>query len=60
MVKKTLFIVVIASCGAFAQRVDTPANVQKIVAGQSAAAAPAASPAPARVAVTSAPASSPI
>jgi len=60
MVKKTLFLVVIATCGAFAQRVDTPANVQKIVAGQGAAAAPAAAPAPARVAVTSAPASSPI
>ena len=60
MVKKTLFIVVIASCGAFAQRVDTPANVRQILGGQGSAAAQPASPAPARVEVTSAPAPPPI
>jgi hypothetical protein len=60
MVKKTLFIVVIASCGAFAQRVDTPANVRKVLGGQGAAATQAAPPAPARVEVTSAPAPRPI
>jgi len=60
MVKKTLFIVVIVSCGAFAQRVDTPASVRKIVGGQGAAAAQAAPPAPARVEVTSASAPRPI
>ena len=60
MVKKTLFIVVIASCGAFAQRVDAPANVRKIVGGQGAAATQAAPPAPARVEVTSASAPRPI
>ncbi len=60
MVKKILFLVVIASCGAFAQRVDTPANVRKVLGGQGSAAAQPAPPAPARVAVTSAPAPPPI
>jgi hypothetical protein len=59
MVKKTLFIMVIASCGAWGQRVDTPANVRQIMGGHTAAATQAA-PAPAHVAVTSAPAPRPI
>jgi len=58
MVKKTIFIVMIASCAAFGQRVDTPANVRQILGGQGAAAAQAAPPA--RVEVTSAAASRPI
>ena len=49
MFKKTLFLVVIASCGAFAQRVDTPATVGRIMHGQAAAAAPSAPAAPAHV-----------
>jgi len=60
MVKKTLFIVVIASCGALAQRVDTPANLRKVLGGQGSAAVQAAPPAQARVEVTSAPAPRPI
>ena len=60
MVKKTLILVVIASCGALAQRVDTPANVRKVMAGQGSAAAQAAPAGPARVQVTSAPAPGPI
>jgi len=60
MVKKILFIVVIASCGAFAQRVDTPATVGKIMSGQGAAAAQSAPAAPAHVQAASAPAASPI
>lgn len=59
MVKKTLFIMVIASCGACGQRVDTPANVRQILGGQRPAAAQAGPP-PARVEVTSAPAPRPI
>ncbi len=59
MVKKTLFIMVIASCGACGQRVDTPANVRQVLGGRGSAAAQAAAP-PARVAVTSAPAPRPI
>jgi hypothetical protein len=59
MVKKTLFILLVASCGAFGQRVDTPASVRHLLGGQGAAAAQAAPP-PARVAVTSAPAPRPI
>jgi len=59
MVKKTLFLVVIASCGALGQRVDTPANVRKIMGGQGPAAAQAAPAAPARVQVASAPAPRP-
>jgi hypothetical protein len=58
MLKKTIFIVMIASCAAFGQRVDTPANVRQILGGQGAAAAQAAPPA--RVEVTSAAASRPI
>jgi len=58
MVKKILLIVLFASCGALAQRVDTPATVGRIMSGQQAAAQPAAA-APARVQETSA-ASSPI
>jgi len=53
MVKKTLLIVLMASCGALAQRVDTPATVGKIMSGQQAAAQPAPA-APARVQPTSA------
>jgi len=60
MVKKILFIVVIASCGALAQRVDTPASVRKIVGGQGAAAAQAAPAAAAHVQAASASAPSPI
>jgi len=59
MVKKTLFIILIASCGAFGQRPDTPATVQRILGGQGSAAAQAAPP-PARVEVTSASAPGPI
>jgi hypothetical protein len=58
MVKKTLFILLVASCGAFGQRPDTPANARHLLGGQGAAAAQAAPPA--RVAVTSAPAGRPI
>lgn len=57
MVKKTLFIVMIASCAALGQRVDTPATVQRILGGQGSAAQAAP---PARVAATSAPAAQPI
>jgi hypothetical protein len=38
MVKKTLLLAVIASCGAFGQRADTPATVRQILGGQAAAA----------------------
>ncbi|HYN15116.1 MAG TPA: hypothetical protein VES66_04920 [Terriglobales bacterium] len=60
MLKKTLFIMLIASCGAFGQRPDAPATVRRILGGQGSAAAQAAPPPPARVEVTSAPAPSPI
>ena len=56
MVKKTLFIVLMASCGAWGQRLDTPATVRQIVGSQGAA-AQAAPPAPAHLEATSAPAS---
>lgn len=45
MVKKTLLIALIASCGAFAQRVDTPATVGRIMSGQPAAQSAPAAPA---------------
>ena len=54
MVKKTLFIVLMASCGAWGQRLDTPATVRQIVGSQGAAAQAAP---PAHVEATSAPAS---
>jgi len=60
MVKKTLLIVVMASCGAFGQRVDTPATVGRILGSQGSAAAQAAPPAPAHMEATSAPAPRPI
>jgi hypothetical protein len=60
MVKRTLFIVVIASCGAFGQRPDLPASVRQNLGGQGSAAAQAAPPPPARVEVTSASAPRPI
>jgi hypothetical protein len=53
MVKKTLFVVLVASCWAWGQRADTPASVRQILGSQGAA-AQAAPPAPAHVAVTSA------
>jgi len=53
MVKKTLLIVLLASCGALAQRADTPARVGQVLGGQSATPAQAA---PAHVHATSAPA----
>jgi hypothetical protein len=58
MLKKTLFVMVIASCGAWGQRVDTPANVRHAVNGQGPE-AQAAQP-PAHVAEASAPAPRPI
>jgi len=57
MIKKTLFIVVIASCVAFGQRVDTPASVRQILGGQGSAAQAAP---PARVEVASSPAPRPV
>jgi len=56
MVKKTLLVVVVASCWAWGQRADTPATVRQILGSQGAA-AQAAPPAPAHVEVTAAPAS---
>lgn len=53
MVKKTLFIVVIASCAALGQRVDMPNNVRRILGSGQGTATQAAPPA--RVEVTSAP-----
>jgi len=55
MLKKTLFVLVIASCAGWAQRVDTPANVRKVLAAP-ATSGQAAPPAAAHVAVASAPA----
>jgi hypothetical protein len=51
MVKKTLFIVVMASCWAWGQRADTPATVGRVLASQG---APAQSAAPAHVEATNA------
>lgn len=59
MFKKTLFVMLIASCGAFGQRPDTPGTVRQIFGGQGSAAAQAASPPPPRVQATSAPAPDP-
>ena len=59
MVKRTLLIVVMASCGAWGQRLDTPGTVRQIMGSQGAT-AQAASSAPAHVEATSAPAASPI
>jgi len=59
MVKKTLLIVVMASCGAWAQRLDTPATVRQIMGNQGSA-AQAAPQAPAHVEATGAPAAPPI
>ena len=53
MMKKTLFIVLMASCGALGQRLDTPATVGRVLGSQGAA-AQAAPPAPAHVEATSA------
>ena len=60
MVKKTLFVMLIASCGAFAQRLDTPATVRRALGGQASTPAQAAPPSPAHVETTSAPAPGPI
>ncbi|HVP51757.1 MAG TPA: hypothetical protein VMT05_06600 [Terriglobales bacterium] len=54
MMKKTLFIVLMASCGALGQRLDTPATVGRALGSQGAA-AHAAPPASAHVEATSAP-----
>ncbi len=59
MVKKTLLIVLMASCGALGQRADTPATVRQALGSQGSA-SQAAPPARAHVEVTSAPASRPI
>jgi hypothetical protein len=60
MVRKTLFIVVMASCGAFGQRADTPATVRQVLGGHGTASAQTAPSPSAHVAVTSAVAPSPI
>jgi len=57
MAKKILFIVVIASCAALGQRLDTPASVGRVLSSQGSA-APAGSPA--HVEAASAPAAAPI
>jgi hypothetical protein len=54
MVKKTFFMFLMASCGAFGQRVDTPATVRQLLGGQTSAGAQAAAPARAQVQMTSA------
>ena len=59
MIKKTLLIVVIASCGAWGQRLDTPATVGRVLASQGSG-AQAAPQGPAHVEATSAAAPSPI
>jgi len=59
MVKKTLLIVVIASCGALGQRADTPATVRQALGSQGSA-AQAAPPARAHVEATSASAPRPV
>jgi len=58
MVKKTFFLVVIASCAALGQRVDTPNNVRRILGSGQGSATQAAPPA--RAEATSAPAPEPI
>lgn len=60
MLRKTLFVVAIASCGALGQRADTPATVRQVLGGRGTASAQAAPPSPAHVEVTSAAAPSPI
>ena len=61
MVKKTiLIVVVIASCGAWGQRADTPVTVGRILGSQGSAATQAAPPAPAHLETTSASAPRPI
>jgi hypothetical protein len=60
MVRKTLCIVVIASCGAFGQRADTPATVRQVLAGQGTTSGQATSSVPAHMAVTRAASTSPI
>jgi len=52
MIKKTVFLLMIAGCAALAQRVDTPNTVRQTVAGQG---SPAPAAQPAHVEVTSAP-----
>jgi len=59
MVKKTLLIVVMASCGALGQRADTPATVRQAL-GSPGSAEQTAPPARAHVEVTSASAPRPI
>ena len=56
MVKKTLLIVVMASCGAWGQRVDTPATVGRILGSQGSAAAQSAAPAHVQATSAAAPA----
>ena len=59
-VKRTVFIVVVASCTAFAQRVDTPATVRQLLGAQGAAASQAAPAARAQMQTASAAAPSAI
>jgi len=59
MVKKTLLIVVLASCGAWGQRADTPATVRQALGSQGST-AQAAPPARAHVEATSTSAPRPI
>jgi hypothetical protein len=58
MVKKTVFMLMIASCAAFAQRANTPASVRQALGSQGAAQPQAT--APGRVEMTSSPVSQPV
>ncbi len=60
MVRETFIIVMMASCGAFGQRADTPAAVRQLLGRQGTAPTQAAPSASAHVAVTSATSPTPI
>jgi hypothetical protein len=57
MLKKTLFVLMIASCAAWAQRVDTPGSVRQILAGGDTSTRQSAPRPPAHVEVTPQPSS---